>query len=225
MKVQFIAMVSLFFVMGCSDDESTSTTSTGISTTTSITTSTTETGTTSTTETSTTSTTETGTTSTTETGTSMTTETGTTGTTTTSTGFSPTEGVWAVTMMSFTSNGCNLEDDGGNIALGLMNIDADRFWLRDMEDPAISFLCTNAGAVKAYECSSVLMSDKMKPLDAVITSTITPEVMFSSETSGEMPFDFAVECVGSDCAKVTGMAGMAIPCLTEATFEIEKKGP
>jgi hypothetical protein len=212
MKIQFIAMVSLLSVMGCGDDDA-ATTGTTTSPTTTMTT-----------ETGTTTATETGTTMTTETGTTMTTETGTTTTTSTTSKFSPVEGVWRVTLIDFAKNGCNLGDDGEPFRLRLTNIDASSFSLRDVEDPELNFDCTNTGSLKAYACTSVVMSDPIKPLDAFLNTSITPEVLFSSDSAAEMPFEFMAECVGSDCAKVEAMLGKDIPCLTEATFALQVVG-
>ena len=224
MKFQFIGMLSLLAVVGCGGDD---TETTGTTTTGTTTTMTTETGTT-TTGTTTTMTTETGTTTTTETGTTTTTTTTTTTPTTTSTTmpeFSPIEGMWNVTMVTFGKNECDLEDDGEPIGFGLMNVDAYTFTLRDMEDPEITFECTTTSSTAmTYACTSVAMTDPTPFGDAVLTMTIAPEVLFSSDSTAEMPFDLTVECVGSDCAKLKGMGDMAVPCLTEATFEIQKAG-
>lgn len=151
----------------------------------------------------------------------MTTE---TGTTVTTAKFSPTNGVWDVTMVSFTKNACNIEEDKKDLAFGLTNIDADRFSLRDMEDAEIAFECTLTGKAKNYTCSSVVMSDPVKPLDATLTMTLTPEVMFTSDTDAEMPLEMTVECTGADCAKASAATGMALPCLTEAVLGLHLVG-
>jgi hypothetical protein len=216
MKIQLIALVSLFSVMGCGEEEAVTSTSSTL---------TTETGTTTTTETGTTTTTETGTTTTTETGTTMTTE---TGTTTTTSMFSPVEGVWRVMAMTMGKNDCGLASDevlpDDPAAFGVRNIDASSFLLKSMEDLDIHFKCTNTEALKAYTCTSVVMSDPVKSLDAVLNSAITPEVLFSGGITAEMPFDFTVECVGADCPKVSAASGKVFPCLAEVVLSLELGG-
>jgi hypothetical protein len=126
--------------------------------------------------------------------------------------------------MSFTKNACNLEDDGKQIALGLMNIDANTFSLRDMEDPMLTFECVLTESAKHYACSSIAMSDKMKGFDAILSTTFTPEVFFDSDAAAEMPIDMTVECAGKDCAKVSAATGMNLPCLTEVNFTLQLVG-
>ena len=191
MKTQIIAIVSLLAVVACGDDGAETTTSTTSSTTT----------------------------LTTETGTTLTTETGTTVTTDL---FSPNTGVWRVTNTAFTKNECNLESGGKQLlAFNLISVDDSTFVLVDMDDLDINFECTNTGDLKAYTCSSAVLSDSFLPdMDAVVESVIAPEVMFSSNESAEMPFVFTADCVGKDCVSASKEMAMPFPCQTVGSFEL-----
>jgi hypothetical protein len=109
-------------------------------------------------------------------------------------------------------------------AFGVRNIDASSFLLKSMEDLDIHFKCTSTEALKAYTCTSVVMSDPVKSLDAVLNSAITPEVLFSGGITAEMPFDFTVECVGADCPKVSAASGKVFPCLANGVLSLELGG-
>jgi hypothetical protein len=215
MRIKFISVLGLLSVMGCGDEDATTTglietgtapTETG--------TAPTETGTASTETGTTTATTETGTTT-------ATTE---TSTTTTTSKFSPIEGVWRVMAMTIGKNGCGIVDDKEPGAFGVTNIDASSFLLKSMEDLDIHFKCTNTKTLKAYACTSVVMSDPKKSVDAVLNTTITPEVMFGGGFSAEMPINFTVDCVGADCPKVSAASGNVFPCLSEAVLSLQLGG-
>jgi hypothetical protein len=214
MKIQFVVMVSLLSMIGCGDDDTATTTTTETATTT------TETGTETTTETGTTATT------TTETGTATTTTE--TGTTTTTSKFSPIEGVWRVMASTIGKNSCGLASEeilsSEPAAFGIRNIDASSFLLKSMEDLDIHFKCTNTKTLKAYACTSVVMSEPMKSLDADLSTTIAPAVLFGGGISAEMPFDFMVDCVGADCPKVSAASGKVFPCLANGVLSLELGG-
>lgn len=133
----------------------------------------------------------------------------------------PASGKWAFVNGTVVKNTC---DDSAEVSSGEFTIvnNGDGTFTVDPEDGSDAFLCTLDG--EGFACPSRLQGSEVVSANATLEVKVSASGSFSSNTAASGRQDGTVSCTGSDCAALSVLTGVTLPCEISVSFTATFKG-
>lgn len=130
----------------------------------------------------------------------------------------PKSGTWTFVNREVTKNTCTDDQTEPNEGDFVVLNNGDGTFTIDPDDGSELFLCTLDG--DSYTCPKRLQETvKIDGTDARLEIRVSASGTFSSEREATGQQDATIECIGSQCALVSAVSGVTLPCEISATYK------
>ena len=129
--------------------------------------------------------------------------------------FAPQEGTWSLSSPEITEDSCGFSDQmesDGDSTFSIALTD-DGFSITGEGDGAKAVSCALDG--KNFTCDDTV--EKTEESTFTLTTTISYDGSFTSETEASVNIGVNIACEGDDCALVEAQTGFSLPCDLKGT--------